>query len=738
MTINTYSSFKYSQGKYGASTTEDRLLWGIQADWNGDNFNSAGNMAENVIDLNIRRGRDYFIRLDIDNNANGFLPVRPGRMTITLDDPDEIYDPNNTDSPLYPSIEPGVTIRAFVRPLPDADIKNLFYGEITDIQSFYVGNTHRVTISAVDGLQKFSDLDVRTTIVEDRTTTQNVVTILNQIEWPINKRNIIDSDYLIPYWWEDRRAFSALNDLAETEGGYFFVDAAGNAAYYSQFYEPPIVATFDQSEVLKNISTLRPWESVRNRIRANANPVRLGSSQEIWRLLETPVLAVGESRIIWASYNVDNQNVAGVDVITPAATTDYLANSKADGTGTNLTSSITLTFAAFGEAARIRLFNNSSTPAFITLLKIRGKPLTQSAPLFSEVIIPPATRLFTSDTPWRQTSAQASDFASWLSFFIASSKTYPTIKIESRPDKQFEMDLFDRVSIDLQKNQIVGNLTVGMIEHRWLKANGQAVETTLRFEPSRVLSDTLVPVTAEQSVVGADEHIEFGNIPAISNLTVRTITGWLYPLDTAQPGGNYGLYFLGWNDIYLLGWSPSLKRLVLFARYDEAFIGVWATPDDSAPTNAWQHVTFVHDRSSNIYNPPVIYIDGVSQVITEVVDPSTTSPAIRSETNTLFSLGNYYQSTVPYTLQFTGLYRDMRVYNRALTAQEAADLYNDVAVDDTGLLFNAPYIPVGQKPQYIDKALNTKPVYDVIAGRTGTTSKQYYPIIREFDYDPST
>jgi hypothetical protein len=252
-----------------------------------------------------------------------------------------------------------------------------------------------------------------------------------------------------------------------------------------------------------------------------------------------------------------------------------------------------------------------------------------------------------------------------------------------------------------------------------------------------VLSDTLVPVAAEQSVVGADEHIEFGNIPAISDLTIRTITGWLYPLDTAQPGGNFGLYFLGWNDIYLLGWSPSLKRLVLFARYGQEFIGVWVTPDNSAPTNAWQHVTFVHDRSDDIYNPPVIYIDGVSQVITEVVDPSTTSPQIRSEENTLFSLGNYYQQTVPYTLQFTGLYRDIRVYNRALTAQEAEDLYNDDPISDTGLLFNAPFIPDGRQAQYINKALNSKPVYDAIAGRTGTTSTKYFPIIRDYDYDPS-
>jgi hypothetical protein len=88
-------------------------------------------------------------------------------------------------------------------------------------------------------------------------------------------------------------------------------------------------------------------------------------------------------------------------------------------------------------------------------------------------------------------------------------------------------------------------------------------------------------------------------------------------------------------------------------------------------------------------------------------------------------------------LQFTGLYRDVRIYNRALTAQEAEDLYNGDAVDD-GLLFNAPAIPTDARADYIDKSLGTKLCYDFIKGRPGITSTSPFPIIREFDYDPTT
>lgn len=66
-----------------------------------------------------------------------------------------------------------------------------------------------------------------------------------------------------------------------------------------------------------------------------------------------------------------------LEMITPASsgTSYYVANSQADGEGTNLTSSISVTYAyKFASAAKITFSNSSSTKAYITDLNITGRP----------------------------------------------------------------------------------------------------------------------------------------------------------------------------------------------------------------------------------------------------------------------------------------------------------------------------------------------------------------------------
>jgi len=729
---NTYGISKYGSGvKYGEST-ESVVLWGVLIDWTGNG--NPPNAATHLVDLSIRRGRDFFIRLDSQNNAAGFQPVRPGFCALTLDDPDLTYDPNNPDSPLYPYVEPGATIEILVRTSPATDIKYLFTGEVIDIQSYYEGNRHMVRITALDDLQKLSDRDIRSEIVQSQTADRIVDRILDAIDWPVAQRNIIAGNFTIPYWWEERRVFTAINDLAETEGGYFFADVRGKITYYPQYYTPPQTAEFSEDELLKDLMFSRPWESVRNKIRAVANPIVVGDEQDIWELLDIPVLAIGETRTIWASYSVDGQPVRALGVVgqdPDFATVVLTANSTPAGDGDDLTASIQETSVAFGQSAKIQLFNNATAPAYITSMKVEGRPLFQNVPVFSELIVPPGNRLFTSNTRWRQSSTQANDFVNWASFFLPSRQAYPIVKLENRTDKQFDVELFDRVQIDLPTKRIDERVfVVGGIEHRWLRSNGQAVETTLRLEPSRAIVDSLELVTAEQSTTGTAEHIEFGNISEINGLAIRTIAGWIYAVGASSST------IIGWNDIYLVLYDPVRQDIFIFARNIESAVGIFRTPIDSAPLNEWLHFAIVHDRSVDPQTTPVVYINGVAQDI--LIQQAPGAGGASPEANTLFSLGNYYHPTEPYRFQFQGLYRDMRVYDRVLTAQEAEDLYNGDPVDDTGLLFQAPAIPTDNRDDYIDKPLGTKLCYDFIKGRPGVTSTIPNPVIREFDYTPST
>ena len=105
--------------------------------------------------------------------------------------------------------------------------------------------------------------------------------------------------------------------------------------------------------------------------------------QEIWRLREVPAIPAGEIRDFLAesgSYDV----VDGVNL--PLASTDYTANSQADGQGTDLTDGVTvsLPYASGGESAGaeakyqgkgalVRVENgNATATAYITLLRLQA------------------------------------------------------------------------------------------------------------------------------------------------------------------------------------------------------------------------------------------------------------------------------------------------------------------------------------------------------------------------------
>ena len=99
-----YGTFKYGTGiKYGASATTatGALTWKLMIDWHATL--NGRNDAVNMVALEIRRGRDYYIAPHSDD----FEPIRGGTAEIELENRAGIYDPYNTASPLYPHILPG-------------------------------------------------------------------------------------------------------------------------------------------------------------------------------------------------------------------------------------------------------------------------------------------------------------------------------------------------------------------------------------------------------------------------------------------------------------------------------------------------------------------------------------------------------------------------------------------------------------------------------------------------------
>jgi hypothetical protein len=99
-----------------------------------------------------------------------------------------------------------------------------------------------------------------------------------------------------------------------------------------------------------------------------------------------------------------------------------------------------------------------------------------------------------------------------------------------------------------------------------------------------------------------------------------------------------------------------------------------------------------YDAWSTAANP-VIYINAVSQTVTETDTPSGT---LNSEFGAEVVIGNQHTDTQNYNQAWHGYLKDVRIYNRILTSAEVTTLYNsgtpDASLVPDGLVFQGPCV----------------------------------------------
>ena len=182
-------------------------------------------------------------------------------------------------------------------------------------------------------------------------------------------------------------ARSALYDLQEEEDGFSYLDGRGyfrlEAAGHRQG-EPHTVpkATFRDTLAGSPYCSQLAWDAGSSSVESSvAFRYRLAENlglQEIWRLRDVPAIPAGESR----DFLAESGSYAVVDGIRlPLAATDYTANSRADGSGTDLTKNIAVSLPYVsvdsggyqGKGTLVRVANNhASATAYVILLRLRA------------------------------------------------------------------------------------------------------------------------------------------------------------------------------------------------------------------------------------------------------------------------------------------------------------------------------------------------------------------------------
>jgi hypothetical protein len=478
---------------YGASTlgsvtygtdTNPEALFGLLVDWDQNGYFSGRNEARRLNDFTIRRGRRHYIQ----TNGEGFEQEDTGSLVATISDPDTDYVPFNTGSPLYGSLASNRRMSMnVVTPLGAA--YDLMKGNISKVIPMS-GLIPTVRLEAQDGwsLLRGQKSNITVVLQENVYTDEIVPLILNKANWPSDWSYDLNSGLDVqPYWWVDKKnAADAIFDIVHSELGRAFIKADGALAFRNRYFiEDPVMTITDADYIYDSLEINVPWEIQRNVVSVIVRPRTLKASQDLWSLPQVTPIVNGQTYEFYPEFTYNSETVPAKDVLDLVATTDYTANSAEDGSGTNLTSGLTVTKESLGNQAKITVYNGSGSNGYLTLLKIRGKPVVNDAsvPLRASNIATNEDVLdFTLDVPWIQNVSRADAFDDFLLDFLSAPKQYITLTLKPDVENQFALDLGRYVRVNSAQLGVDANYSIAYIEHEYERRRNYTM-TTLFLEP---------------------------------------------------------------------------------------------------------------------------------------------------------------------------------------------------------------------------------------------------------------
>jgi len=357
----------------------------FSVDWSGLTSFSGVNddITSLVLEARWDYGRDYASQLKGKSVA--------GKMIWRVKNDDGRFNSFNTASPLSSNLLPGRPIQSEMEVSGTSAV--MWRGFIDEIKPEPdIGGVHRAKISSRGSLHKINQEQVDISLQTLVTTGSAINAILDGINWPASSRSIDAGVYVMPDFWvkNPKKALNVLRDVENTEFGFIRETKDGKIAFDDRHHRTQLTAQTAYSDDVgsgircQRIDQLDPYREIFNSIEVPVNRYTEGASAVLWVLAQSgfssPPIAVGGTQAFFAKFpNLDSvANAVGVDFwTTPVASTDMLANSNAEGTGTDFSSDVAITVSKFDTAMKIVLSNNANATSFITKLQGQGIPKLQ-------------------------------------------------------------------------------------------------------------------------------------------------------------------------------------------------------------------------------------------------------------------------------------------------------------------------------------------------------------------------
>lgn len=326
------------------------------------------------------------ITIDRGMNDQGIYQV--SQVSLSLNNDSGIFTPENPAGALYGLLRPDTP--AHITATHNATDYTLWtgYAQRWTAERFRIGEG-RARLECWDLAAYLKNITgINVLLSTSRDTDAALTAIMTAAGLDSGDADFDDGQQDLPYHWaRNQDALTALMEAARSEmGGLLWVNAAGQLRFEARnsrlgtsaddtWGDGTNVQPEDvQYELVDDdtITSASVQASIYATGLADTEVLRFSRGKDTRPTADSIAIAAGGR---YGPVDVDYAGfVALAAITTPAAVTDYLGNTAANGSGTDKTSALTVTVTDLGAGARIQIDNTDAGTVYVTKFRLRGQP----------------------------------------------------------------------------------------------------------------------------------------------------------------------------------------------------------------------------------------------------------------------------------------------------------------------------------------------------------------------------
>lgn len=255
----------------------------------------------------------------------------------------------------------------------------------------------RAHVTAYDRMRDVLDANlVNVALQINKTETEILTSVFAALDPSVAPRGLSFSDGIdqVPIALDNlgdgSRAGSIVSDVLRSSYGLGFMVQAGYFVYLSRNRRATATSLATLSSTMSGLSASTSLTKVFNEIKTTTHPRTIDASDVVlWAATGTPTSVPAATTVTVEGTFRDPNDVlrlvgAASTVITgPGGTltaADYSANTAADGSGSDVTASVSVVPSVRATTVSFAITNSSGAPAYLTTLQIRGKGVYDNGP----------------------------------------------------------------------------------------------------------------------------------------------------------------------------------------------------------------------------------------------------------------------------------------------------------------------------------------------------------------------